>query len=66
METIVTDLEKAVGEALSYNRMGALDRGVLEDVAYDYDVEPREILEKLEWNSIWDSDENKSVSIENI
>lgn len=43
------DLEEAYAEALTYNRMGALTEELLNDIAFDYDVEPEDILEKLGW-----------------
>ena len=62
----VTDLETAISDARVYNRLGALDKSLLEDIAFDNDVEPREILEGLGWDSIWDSSANKTVRIEDI
>lgn len=45
----MTDLERAVSEALAYNRMGGLDENVLNDIAYDFNVDPKDILEELGW-----------------
>jgi hypothetical protein len=45
----MTDLEKAVGEAIAYNRMGALIKEILEDIAFDYDLDPKDILEEMGW-----------------
>jgi hypothetical protein len=46
----MTDLEKAAGEALAYNRMGALIKEILEDIAFEYDVDPKDILEQMGWD----------------
>ena len=43
------DLRDTVGEATAYNRMGGLDKAVLEDIAHDYEVDPKDILEGLGW-----------------
>lgn len=45
----MTDLEQAVSEAITYNRMGALDKNVLNDIAYEFNVDPKDILEELGW-----------------
>ncbi len=42
-------LADAVGEAIAYNRMGGLDENVLKDIAHDYEVDYRDILEELGW-----------------
>ena len=41
-------MRKAVAEALAYNRIGALDDGVLADIAFDLGVNYEE-LEKRVW-----------------
>lgn len=46
----MTDLEQAVSEAITYNRMGALDQNVLNDIAYYFNVDPKDILEELGWS----------------
>ena len=45
----MTDLEIAVAEAITYNKMGALDKSVLQDIAFDNDVDMGDILEELGW-----------------
>ena len=45
----MTDLEYAVAEAVTYNRIGALDKRILEYIASKNDVDPKEILEKIGW-----------------
>lgn len=46
---IANTLHEAVGEALAYNRMGGLDENVLRDIATDYNVDYRDILEEIGW-----------------
>lgn len=45
----MSDLEQAVLESLAYNRMGGLDENVLNDIAHDFNVDPKDILEELGW-----------------
>ena len=45
----MTDLEQAVAEAHTYNRIGALDEGMLQDIAFDHSVDAGDILEELGW-----------------
>lgn len=45
----MTDLELAVAEAITYNKMGGLDKAVLEDIAFDNDVDAEDILEAIGW-----------------
>ncbi|MCK4815030.1 hypothetical protein KA005_04610 [bacterium] len=45
----MSDLNNAVGEAKAYNRMGGLDEQMLKDIAYDFGVDPRDILDELGW-----------------
>ncbi len=49
MPAPTTDLEQATAEAYTYNQMGALTKEVLEDLAWDYEVEMEDILEELGW-----------------
>lgn len=51
------DLQDAVGEAKAYNRMGGLDKAMLEDIAHDFDVDPKDILEELGWGRDYYDDE---------
>ena len=43
------ELEEAMGEVKTYLRMGALDEGMLNDIAFNYDLEPGVLLEALGW-----------------
>jgi hypothetical protein len=45
----MTDLQQAVAEAYTYNRMGALTEEMLNDIAHDHDVDPGDILEEMGW-----------------
>lgn len=43
------ELYQAVAEARVYNRMGALDEGLLKDIAFEHGVDAGDILEELGW-----------------
>lgn len=45
----MTDLEQAVNEVLAYNLLKGLDEKVLNDIAHDFNVDPKDILEELGW-----------------
>ena len=49
MALATTDLEEATNEAAVYNRMGGLTEGVLIDIAHNWKVDYRDILEELGW-----------------
>jgi len=49
LAVLATELSDAVGEAKAYNRMGELDEQVLKNIAHDYGVDYRDILEELGW-----------------
>ena len=40
--------EDAIQEALAYNRMGALDDQIVEDIAHDYDVDKTKLREAID------------------
>lgn len=45
----MTDEQIAAGEALSYNRMGALTKEMLADICHDHEVDMGDVLEEMEW-----------------
>lgn len=62
----MSDLDLAVGEALAYNRMGALDKSVLEDISYDHGVSAKDILKKIGWDSIYDCHTKETINVEDM
>lgn len=44
------DLQSALEDARTYNRMGALDHGMILDIAHDHNVDPKAIYDGLEWD----------------
>ncbi len=51
----MSDLDAAVGECKTYNRMGGLDHEMILDIAHTFEVDPRDVYEGLEWD--WPGDD---------